>query len=101
MTRDEYVNIWRTKERILDALRNLLEQATCLLVGYSMRDTHVNKLYDEIFRAQSAKMNKLNFSVTRGPVNRLTRDYWQSRGLNLIGLKQWVGLGPFFQSLCP
>ena len=99
MTRDEYVGIWQTKEAILRSLRYLLEQATCLLVGYSMRDTHVNALYDAILREQSANLNKLNFSVTRGPVNRLTREYWQSRGLNLIGLKKWDGLAELFERL--
>ena len=99
MTRHEYAEVWRTKDAILERLKNLLEQATCLFVGYSMRDTHFNALYDAILYQQRDVTSKLNFCVTRGPVNSLKRDYWRSRGLNLIGLKAWDSLAGLFEQL--
>ncbi len=99
LTRREYVEVWRTKERTLEALQNLLRQSTCLFVGYGLRDAHFNTLYDEILYQQQFDIGKLNFSVVRRPVSDVTRAYWKSRGLNLIGIEHWEKLPSIFDAL--
>ncbi len=73
-----------------------------LFVGYSMRDSNFNFIYDQVRYFSGFRTGKLNYSIVSAettPTNEMTRSYWEMRGLEMVALRNWDSLNGFFQEL--
>jgi hypothetical protein len=90
LTREDYAVAWQKRQPMFEFIRDRLQQATCVFVGYSMRDSNFNFIYDQVRYFSGFRMGKLNYSVVSAettPTNELTRNYWGMRGLAMVALQ--------------